>query len=90
MEDQGGLPFTWLICGRSELCCVEDVRSPWGPLSWPPIWIVEVLGREGVPYVLADHVLGACMGMSSLSKSLVITGLPAELLAAATLAGTQR
>lgn len=48
--------------------------------------MVELPGKEKVPWVLTDLVLGVCMDVHSLNKPVVITGLPAELLTAAILA----
>ena len=52
--------------------------APWG------IWMVELPGKERALWVLTELVLGVCMDVHSLNKPVVITGLPAELLTAAT------
>ena len=46
--------------------------------------MVELPGKERALWVLTELVLGVCMDVHSLNKPVVITGLPAELLTAAT------
>lgn len=84
------MTFTQLCRGKGQGSkpCVEGLSSPLWPPSPAPwgIWMVELPGKEKVPWVLTDLVLGVCMDVHSLNKPVVITGLPAELLTAATLA----
>ena len=66
------------LCGGPELSPVAPSPAPWG------IWMVELPGKERAPWVLTELVLGVCVDVQSLNRPVVITGLPAELLTAAT------
>lgn len=59
-----------------ELSC-GPLPSPWG------IWMVELPGKEGARGS-SQNWSGVCMDVQSLNRPAVITGLPAELLTAAT------
>lgn len=66
---------------------MEDLSSPCpllppGASGWWSCWERRGLLLE----VFIEQVLGACTDMHSLNKPAVITDLPAELLAEATLA----
>lgn len=69
-----------LWCGGPELSLWSS-PLPLGAPGWWKCW-----ERRGVPWVLTEQVLGACVDVHSLNKPAVITDLPDELLTATTLA----